>query len=198
MTPLPTQSPTALPVVSPTQQPIPESGQPPVIVLTSTIPEETAQATLEISGTATDDDGVTDVTISSFRPGSKGLVLTSDSKESIQEGLTQEGSLHFQEVVQLQPGTNKILIEARDTTGQVSRKTFQIERQSTASKPTTSEVADIEDLRSGDVYAVIIGIETYADESLNRRFTVNDARGLYDLLRIRTMGESRRIISAYY
>ena len=178
--PLPTRSPIPLPVVmpTPTQQPIPESGQPPVILLTSTIPAETSQTTLEITGTATDDDGVTDVIVSSRRPNSKGLVLT-----SVSEGSIQEGSFHFQEVVQLHPGTNEILIEARDTKGQVSQKTFQIVRHVTASEAVSSEREDTEDPRSGDVYAVIIGIETYKDESLNRRFTENDARGLYDLLR---------------
>jgi uncharacterized caspase-like protein len=40
-----------------------------------------------------------------------------------------------------------------------------------------------EDLREGEVYAVIIGISEYQDERIpDLRFTVNDAQGLYDIL----------------
>ena len=56
------------------------------------------------------------------------------------------------------------------------------QQPTTTPEPAFSEMVDVGNLRSGDVYAVIIGIGDYADKRLNLRYTDDDARDLYDLL----------------
>ena len=57
------------------------------------------------------------------------------------------------------------------------------QQPTTAPEPVSSEMADVTRPGDGDMYAVIIGIGSYADERLNLRYTKKDAQDLYDLLR---------------
>ena len=181
-TPLPpekVQMDTAAPTPTPLQHD-PLQDHRPSITLTSVVPEETEQDELTIEGFVTDDVGVSEVNVRIEKPGTRGLTLALDR----QVKQADVGTFPFQKAVQLSPGQNIIIVEAINTTGQMSQQTLRIHRKM-ASLPEVDPAEDgLEKALSArdDIYAVIIGIGQYQDERLNLRFTVNDAQGLYNIL----------------
>ena len=178
--PLPTPKPTPTPIsIEPPPQPTKEAmaNTPPEISIFSDLPAETSAETFNLQGVARDPDGVVDVMISLRQPGSKGLQFTSPKEEKRSESDLQR--YDFEETLELQPGKNQILIEAFDVHGLKSQRLLEIVRNS----PLPPGLAQTPSERRGEIYAVIIGIGQYADPRLNLQYTVNDAKGLYDLLR---------------
>jgi hypothetical protein len=114
------------------------------------------------------------VNVSIKKPGTRSFIITPADLEQQQ----------FKATVQLDIGQSEIVVEARDTSGQVTTKTFPIVRKAAQSGNVTATAASPGTaLRSRDVYAVIIGIGNYQDPSIPPlHFTVNDAQGVYDLL----------------
>lgn len=168
-TPIPTQRPT----VQPTSIPTAAADAPPSITLTSEIPAEIAVSTLSVEGKVTDDQGVTDVSVTVRQPGRKGLAIEVPEKKLLDT---------FQVDLALEPGQNEIRIEATDTSGQISTESFMVSRKS-APSPATEISPPVAAQRPGEVYAVIIGIGDYQDERIpDLQFTVNDAQGLYNIL----------------
>ncbi|MCP4395716.1 MAG: hypothetical protein GY801_00185 [bacterium] len=182
-TPLPEISlPTPMPPPTPIPRkptPEPTTNTPPEISVTSEIPTETTTDTLSLQGVASDPDGVVDVLISLSQPGSKGLQFTPPIEKKHSDGGLRYS---FEEELQLQPGKNQILIEAFDAQGLKSQRLLEIVRNSPAPPVKEESSAQAAPQRRGEIYAVIIGIGEYADQRLNLQYTVNDARGLYDLL----------------
>ncbi len=186
-TPTPEPIPTATPEPIPTLQPPtpkPQSDTPPLITITSDIPAKTGQRILTIKGTITDDHGVTHLNVSVRKPDTKAIIAV-DKPQRIEE--------KFKVDVNLEIGPNEILIEATDTIGQVGRQAFIVHRKPPLQPGTTQErelpppgppgspVGAVQ--RPGKVYAVIIGIGDYQDDRIpDLRYTVNDARGFYDVL----------------
>jgi hypothetical protein len=168
-TPLP-PTPTPLPPTLP----LPQRNIPPSIQLISDIPAETGREILEIQGIVFAEHGIEKVNVSIKKPGTRSFIITPADLEQKQ----------FKATVQLDIGQNEIAVEASDTSGQAVTKTFMVVRKAaqsgnvmaTAASPDTS-------LSSRNVYAVIIGIGNYQDPHIPAlRFTVNDAKGVYDLL----------------
>lgn len=151
----------------------------PIITLLSEVPATTSEATLLVKGIVIDDQGVKDLQVTVRQPGKRGLAI---------ELPAQKVQDTFQTEVALEPGQNEVLIEATDTGGQTATLTRMVLRTSTsdpdapvAQKP--SEPPATSTQRPGDVYAVIIGIGDYQDDRIpDLEFTVNDARGLYEVL----------------
>ncbi len=148
----------------------------PTITLASIIPEKTEAQELTISGVANDDGGMELVRVSVGRDDAKGLILSSAESSANEE---QQTTLAFQQSVALEPGNNRIQIEAIDRQGNVATQEMTIARTETDRKA-VAEVASVSVI-PGQRYAVIIGIGAYQDARLNLSYTVNDAQGLYDV-----------------
>ena len=99
--------------------PTPEPDMFPFVTVKSEIPAETERELLEIQGLATDDKGVTDVTVSVKKPGTTTFLPV---------GNLLRDQDNFKADVQLGVGQNTIMIAAKDTTGQVGRRVFTIVR----------------------------------------------------------------------
>ena len=173
-------TPTPRPVRQETPAPTPPQADDedvtlPTITLTSKIPEETDAQDVMISGVANDDGGMALVRVSSGRDDAKGLILSSAESSAEEE---QQTLLTFEQSVALEPGANRVKIEAIDLRGNVATREMTIVR-SQAEQGTPEAVASA---IPGQRYAVIIGIGAYQDERLNLSYTVNDAQGLYDVL----------------
>ena len=173
-------TPTPRPVRQETPAPTPQQADDedvtlPTITLTSKIPEETDAQDVMISGVANDDGGMALVRVSSGRDDAKGLILSSAESSAEEE---QQTLLTFEQSVALEPGANRVKIEAIDLRGNVATREMTIVR-SQAEQGTPEAVASA---IPGQRYAVIIGIGAYQDERLNLSYTVNDAQGLYDVL----------------
>ena len=173
-------TPTPRPVRQETPAPTPQQADDedvtlPTITLTSKIPEETDAQDVMISGVANDDGGMALVRVSSGRDDAKGLILSSAESSAEEE---QQTLLTFEQSVALEPGANRVKIEAIDLRGNVATREMTIVR-SQAEQGTPEAAASA---IPGQRYAVIIGIGAYQDERLNLSYTVNDAQGLYDLL----------------
>lgn len=173
-------TPTPRPVRQETPAPTPPQADDedvtlPTITLTSKIPEETDAQDVMISGVANDDGGMALVRVSSGRDDAKGLILSSAESSAEEE---QQTLLTFEQSVALEPGANRVKIEAIDLRGNVATREMTIVR-SQAEQGTPEAAASA---IPGQRYAVIIGIGAYQDERLNLSYTVNDAQGLYDVL----------------
>ena len=183
--PLPTPEPEMPPPARPTATPRPPeptqavaANTPPEITVVSEIPAETTAEIFTLQGIASDSDGVEDVLISLSQVGSKGLQFTTSKEEKRFDGGLR---YDFEEELKLKPGKNQILIEAFDTQGLKSQRLLEIVRSSPAPQ-SPGDTAQPASERPGNMYAVIIGIGEYEDQRLNLQYTVNDAKGLYNLL----------------
>ena len=173
-------TPTPRPVRQETPAPTPQQADDedvtlPTITLTSKIPEETDAQDVMISGVANDDGGMALVRVSSGRDDAKGLILSSAESSAEEE---QQTLLTFEQSVALEPGANRVKIEAIDLRGNIATREMTIVRLQAEQGTPEAAASAI----PGQRYAVIIGIGAYQDERLNLSYTVNDAQGLYDLL----------------
>jgi len=115
-TPTPMLLPTSVPTLTPAPQP---DSLPPVIQLLSNPPTETAQDSLNLQGFVTDDQGVELITIQREHLGLAWTFTQNTLNRQIEA---------FENPFILEPGRNTFMIAARDTTGQVSQKTFTVIR----------------------------------------------------------------------
>lgn len=167
--------------IQPTPTPIPThipQDTRPIITLLSDVPATTNEAKLLIKGIVIDDLGVKDIQVTVRQPGRKGLAIELPA-QNIQDTFQTEVALEF--------GQNEVLIEATDTSDQMTTLPLMVLRISTSAPDalarTSPEVPAMSKQRPGDVYAVIIGIGDYQDDRIpDLQFTVNDAQGLYNVL----------------
>jgi len=171
--PIPTQAPVII-VPSPapvSSTPLVSTDTPPQIMVVEIPPTiEGEILTIQIAGA--DDHGIKEIRIVVKKPDSRGLIIASDpiieTPRSIQQTFDVSKNLS------LDPGKNEILIEAIDTSWQITQETVTVFRQ-------IPQVPHPE--RKDQVYAVIIGIGDYQDDRIpDLRFTENDAQGLYNVL----------------
>lgn len=166
--PLATSIPATVPV---SVTPLDSKDTPPQIIVVELPPTiEGEILTIQIAGA--DDHGIKEIRIVVKKPGSRGLLLASDPIVETPRSIQQ--TFDVSKELSLEPGKNEILIEAIDTSGQITQEIVTVFRQ-------MPQLPQPE--RKDQVYAVIIGIGDYQDDRIpDLRFTENDAQGLYDIL----------------
>ncbi len=148
----------------------------------------TQSDTITIQGTLMNASDVQTIQVNVTTPvGPRGLVL----KEPVIPVTKTKAT--FRADVPLEIGENEITIATTGKTEQPNQFTFFALRTRAEPSPGDTEPSDqLEQylsLRQHDVYAVVIGIGDYREENIrDLRFTVQDARGFYDILRDENYG----------
>ncbi|MFC1525984.1 caspase domain-containing protein [Candidatus Latescibacterota bacterium] len=128
-------------------------------------PIETGDATIRVQGRAFADTEVEEIIFNGRRLGGRDLEVI---------GMDEEESSAFSRVFPLKVGDNLITIEARDAAGNAGRVEVVVRRLANA-----AEAAEA----GGEVYALVVGIDDYQDETItDLRFAEKDARAFYELL----------------
>jgi WD40 repeat protein/uncharacterized caspase-like protein len=91
-----------------------------------------------------------------------------------------EGNYAFSAAVSMpQPGRRQIEIVAENEQGTLARRTFAVDRAAEIQRPDLGALRRI---------ALVVGISSYADASIDLRYANADARALYELLTDRALG----------
>ena len=153
------------------------------------LPYKTTRASLQIAGLATDDKGITDVTIN----GSKVILTSATEEEKNHVGIQANGTIKFRTDVPLSFGTNQISIQVRDDSEQSTTQKFKVilmdENPPFIEILEPSALAQSEEMRVEAAEKTLYLVGSVSDESGIVKMTVNGKEAAMEEI---TKGSSRR------
>jgi len=129
-------------------------------------PVETTEATVRVQGRIVTDSEVEEIVFNGQRMGGRDLMVAELEEEGADE------TAFFDRVFPLKAGENRITIEAKDAAGN------SVDAEIVVQRVVAEEVGG-----KGEIYALIVGIDEYQDETItDLRFAEKDARAFYEFL----------------